>query len=95
MMVVDLSSSMDARDMVEEDRSINRLDVTKDVFRDFVLGTDRTAGRGRADDLIGIVTFARYADSLCPLTLGSRQSRQHRQGPGDRVATAGGRHGDG
>ena len=33
MMVVDLSSSMDARDMVEEDRSINRLDVTKDVFR--------------------------------------------------------------
>ena len=69
MMVVDLSSSMDARDMVEEDRSINRLDVTKDVFRDFVLGTDRTAGRGRGDDLIGIVTFAGYADSLCPLTL--------------------------
>jgi len=69
MMVVDQSSSMDARDMVEEDRSINRLDVTKDVFRDFVLGTDRTAGRGRPDDLIGIVTFARYADSLCPLTL--------------------------
>ena len=69
MMVVDLSSSMDARDMVEEDRSVNRLDVTKEVFRNFVLGTDRTAGRGRADDLIGVVTFARYADSLCPLTL--------------------------
>ena len=69
MMVVDLSSSMDARDMVEEDRSVNRLDVTKEVFRDFVLGSDRTAGRGRGDDLIGIVTFARYADSLCPLTL--------------------------
>ena len=69
MMVVDQSSSMDARDMVEEDRSINRLDVVKDVFVDFVMGTDRTAGRGRPDDLIGIVTFARYADSLCPLTL--------------------------
>lgn len=69
MMVVDLSSSMDARDLVEEDRSLNRLDVVKSVFVDFVLGTDRTAGRGRPDDLIGLVTFARYADSLCPLTL--------------------------
>lgn len=69
MMVVDRSSSMDARDMVEEDRSVNRLDVTKDVFRSFVLGTERTAGRGRVDDLIGMVTFARYADSICPLTL--------------------------
>ena len=49
MMVVDLSSSMDARDMVEEDRSINRLDVVKDVFVDFVLGTrsHRRARDGR------------------------------------------------
>lgn len=69
MMVVDLSSSMDARDMDETNRRINRLDAVKTVFRDFVAGTDRTAGRGRPDDLIGIVTFARYADSLCPLTL--------------------------
>ncbi len=69
MAVVDLSSSMDARDMVEEDRSVNRLAVVKDVFVDFVLGTDRTAGRGRPDDLIGLVTFARFADSVCPLTL--------------------------
>ena len=42
---------------------------SKTCFVDFVLGTDRTAGRGRPDDLIGIVTFAHYADSLCPLTL--------------------------
>ncbi len=69
MMVVDLSSSMDARDMVEDDRSLNRLAVVKDVFEDFVEGTDQTAGRGRPDDLIGMVTFARYADSVCPLTL--------------------------
>ena len=69
MTVVDLSSSMDARDMVEEDRALNRLSVVKDVFVDFVEGTDRTAGRGRPDDLIGMVTFARYADSVCPLTL--------------------------
>lgn len=69
MMIVDLSSSMDARDMVEDDRSLNRLNAVQDVFRDFVTGTDRTAGRGREDDLIGLVTFARYADSVCPLTL--------------------------
>lgn len=67
MMVVDLSSSMNARDLVEEDRSINRLDVVKDVFVDFVLGTEQDLGR--QDDLIGLVTFAGYADSLCPLTL--------------------------
>lgn len=69
MMVVDLSSSMNARDMVVEDRSINRLDVVKRVFLDFVLGSERTAVRGRPDDLVGLVTFARYADSVCPLTL--------------------------
>ncbi len=69
MAVVDLSSSMDARDMVEDDLSFNRLSAVRDVFVDFVEGTDQTAGRGRPDDLIGMVTFARYADSLCPLTL--------------------------
>lgn len=69
MMVVDLSSSMDARDLVEEDRRINRLDVVKEVFLKFLFGDDQTAGRGRHDDLVGLVTFARYADSICPLTL--------------------------
>ncbi len=69
MMVVDLSSSMDARDMVEEDRAINRLHVVKEVFTDFLFGNNRTSGTGRLDDLVGLVTFARYADSVCPLTL--------------------------
>lgn len=83
MMIVDLSSSMNARDLVEEDRSINRLDVVKQVFLDFVLGNERegrgllavATGRGRSttsgrsDDLVGLVTFAGYADSVCPLTL--------------------------
>lgn len=68
MMVVDRSGSMDARDLVPEDRGKNRLDVVKDVFRRFVLGGG-DAGGGRPDDLIGLVAFARYADSLCPLTL--------------------------
>jgi len=68
VMVVDRSGSMNARDLVRDDTSVDRLAVVKDVFRDFVLGGEN-AGRGRPDDLIGLVTFARYADSLCPLTL--------------------------
>jgi Ca-activated chloride channel family protein len=68
MMVVDRSSSMQARDLVEDDTSIDRLTVVKKVFRDFVLGKDG-AGQGRDDDTIGLVAFAGYADSLCPLTL--------------------------
>lgn len=67
MMAVDLSSSMNARDLVEEDRSVNRLEVVKEVFSRFVLGGEGMPGR--PDDLIGLVTFAGYADSVCPLTL--------------------------
>ncbi len=72
MMVFDLSSSMNARDMVQDDTGVNRLDVVKRVFAEFVLGDEQTrgdAGQGRPDDLIGLVTFAGYADSVCPLTL--------------------------
>ena len=70
MMVVDRSSSMNARDLVKEDSSVDRLAVVKDVFRRFVLGDrEREAGRGRPNDLVGLVTFAGYADSVCPLTL--------------------------
>ena len=67
MMVVDRSGSMQARDLVKDDLSVDRLAVVKDVFQEFVLGGD--AGRGRPDDVVGLVTFAGYADSLCPLTL--------------------------
>lgn len=67
MMVVDRSSSMDARDMVKEDYSVDRLTTVKDVFQQFVLGGEETAGR--PDDIIGLVAFAGFADSLCPLTL--------------------------
>ena len=67
MMVVDRSGSMQARDLVKDDLSIDRLAVVKDVFQEFVLGGD--AGRGRPDDVVGLVAFAGYADSLCPLTL--------------------------
>ena len=66
-MVVDRSSSMNARDLVPTDRSVNRLDVVKQLFERFVLGSDERAGR--TDDAVGLIAFARFADGLCPLTL--------------------------
>ncbi len=66
-MVVDRSGSMRALDLQLEDEPSTRLDAVKQVFRDFVAGKgDYT---GRPDDLIGLVSFAKYADGLCPLTL--------------------------
>ncbi len=67
VMVVDRSGSMQARDFVEGDTSVDRLLAVKQVFRDFVTGSGFE--QGRRDDLIGLVAFARYADGLCPLTL--------------------------
>lgn len=67
MMVVDRSSSMDARDLEPGDLGVNRLDVVKRVFREFVLGQNNMLGRPQ--DVVGLVGFAGYADSLCPLTL--------------------------
>jgi len=67
VMVVDRSGSMQARDFVEGDTSVDRLQAVKQVFRDFVVGSG--SGTGRKDDLVGLVAFARYADGLCPLTL--------------------------
>ncbi len=68
MMVLDRSSSMKSAFDFRGQRS-TRLDTCKAVFQDFVLGNRRDLP-GRPNDLIGMVTFARYADMACPLTLG-------------------------
>ncbi len=67
IMAVDRSGSMDARDFVSDDTSVSRLDAVKGVFRDFVRGEG--SGRGRPDDLVGLVAFGTFADGICPLTL--------------------------
>ena len=66
-MLVDRSSSMQALDFTIDGRPVNRLTAVKAVARDFIEGGDGLPGR--PDDLIGLVGFAGYADSLCPLTL--------------------------
>ena len=70
MLVVDQSGSMNARDFVEDDTSIDRLNAVKQVLQRF-LGLDGESS-GRPDDLVGLVSFARYADSTAPLTLDHR-----------------------
>ncbi|NIP95468.1 MAG: VWA domain-containing protein [Akkermansiaceae bacterium] len=66
-MVVDRSSSMGAEMVFEQQRS-NRLEIVKKVFAQFVLGNGRNLD-GRPNDLVGMVSFARYAETTCPLTL--------------------------
>lgn len=66
-LVVDRSSSMLAMDFALEGRRVDRLAAVKRVIRDFIIGGEGLAGR--PDDLIGLISFAGYADSVCPLTL--------------------------
>jgi Ca-activated chloride channel family protein len=66
-MVVDRSGSMGA-EMDFGGERLTRLDVVKRVFEEFVQG-NRRGLPGRPNDLIGMVAFARYADTICPLTL--------------------------
>ncbi len=66
-MVLDVSGSMAEEDFRLGGRPVRRLDAVKRVFKDFVLGADSLSGRG--NDLIGMTTFAMYADTACPLTL--------------------------
>jgi Ca-activated chloride channel family protein len=65
--VIDRSSSMKA-EMIFAGEQLNRLEVAKRVFLEFVQG-NRDDLKGRPNDLIGLITFGRYADTACPLTL--------------------------
>lgn len=67
MMAVDISGSMRALDLSEGDVERTRLEAVKSVFEEFVQGEGEL--EGRPDDAIGIVSFAGFADTRCPLTL--------------------------
>ena len=66
-MCVDRSGSMLAEDFVLDEQRVNRLQAVKHVFQRFVAGDQEFAGR--PDDLIGLVGFGGFADSVCPQTL--------------------------
>ena len=67
-MVLDRSGSMGA-EMEYGGMRLNRLEVVKRVFEEFVTGNGAELD-GRPNDLIGMISFARYADTMAPLTLG-------------------------
>jgi Ca-activated chloride channel family protein len=67
VMAVDVSGSMRALDLSAKNQELTRLDAVKRTFEKFVLGSSKL--EGRPDDAIGLVAFARYADTRSPLTL--------------------------
>ncbi|TWU51221.1 VWA domain-containing protein [Rubripirellula reticaptiva] len=84
-MVVDRSGSMQALDFKIDGTNVDRLTAIKNVASKFVLGNpdalrsnrssdehdedQDTAVAGRVSDLIGLITFAGYADAITPPTL--------------------------
>lgn len=66
--LIDISSSMDIN-MTYGDKEESRMEVAKKVVESFISG-DGDSLKGRPNDLIGVISFARYADTICPLTLG-------------------------
>ncbi|MGY8753891.1 MAG: vWA domain-containing protein [Phycisphaerales bacterium] len=65
-MVIDRSSSMNAHDFKIDGKAVDRLTAVRKVAGDFIGGMGSL--NGRSGDLIGLVTFAGYADSNCPMT---------------------------
>jgi Ca-activated chloride channel family protein len=66
-LVIDVSSSMDININYKNEQS-TRMEVAKKVVEEFISGNGKDL-QGRPDDLIGIITFARYADTISPMTL--------------------------
>lgn len=63
--VFDISTSMDFS-MKYGEENVTRMEVAKDVVKKFIAGDEELAGR--PDDLLGLITFARYADTVSPMT---------------------------
>jgi Ca-activated chloride channel family protein len=61
-MLVDISSSMDRNITSGSGEKTTRMEAAKKTVEEFI--------SNRPNDLIGLITFARYADTLSPLTFG-------------------------
>jgi Ca-activated chloride channel family protein len=66
-MVPDRSGSM-RENMNYGGRRMNRLETVKEIFSQFVFGDGKEL-KGRGNDLIGVIGFAHYPYTFCPLTL--------------------------
>lgn len=64
-LVVDRSGSMNQY-MEVDGALVSRMNAVKSVLRDFLLG-DGEELSGRPSDLVGLITFARFAETACPV----------------------------
>jgi Ca-activated chloride channel family protein len=102
-LVVDRSGSM-AEETRFAGETLERLEVVKRVVNQFVHGDGKSL-KGRRNDLVGLISFALYPDTLCPPTLGHdalsrfvetlrivpQRSPENRTSIGDALALAGAR----
>lgn len=68
-LLVDVSSSMDMSIKDQNGVRTTRMELAKQLVERFITG-DGEQLKGRPHDLIGLITFARYADTRSPLTFG-------------------------
>ncbi len=66
-MVVDRSGSMQALDFKIDEQHVDRLTAIKNVASKFITGDGKLDGR--FSDLVGLITFAGFADGITPPTL--------------------------
>jgi Ca-activated chloride channel family protein len=72
LLIVDVSNSMNEEDFMWHDRPIARIKAMRRALHLLIAGGDTPNGEklhGRAQDLVGLVTFTRRPKSTCPLTL--------------------------
>lgn len=73
-LVVDRSGSM-GLPMTLDGQEQSRLDIVKQVLKEFLLGNGKDLS-GRGNDIIGLVRFARFAETACPLVRDHRALQQ-------------------
>lgn len=69
MLCVDVSGSMTQQDLYLGGRPRDRLYVTKEVVRDFIRSRKERAAERYGMDRVGLVLYAGFAWTQCPLTL--------------------------
>jgi len=66
--VLDRSGSMQEEIAAgERGSAVRKIDAVKGMIRDFLVGDGKDL-KGRPDDLVGLITFARFADTVAPLS---------------------------
>ncbi len=66
-LVLDRSGSMDEELTIIDGQRVRRLDAAKEVLSEFIVGNGDDLA-GREGDLLGLIAFGSYADTIAPLT---------------------------